>query len=89
MSVSADLQKAPSGQFSSHAKQTVKKSTQCDFAIAVAFAIRPMLTYQLGLVYGAFFGFICLHEPQLYTQHGQVKDDLERTLDWDDHHSFA
>eukprot|EP00928_Gymnodinium_smaydae_P008986 TRINITY_DN13317_c0_g1_i1.p1 TRINITY_DN13317_c0_g1~~TRINITY_DN13317_c0_g1_i1.p1 ORF type:complete len:807 (-),score=128.16 TRINITY_DN13317_c0_g1_i1:278-2431(-) len=34
----------------------------------------------LGLVYGAFFGFLCLHEPSLYTQFGQVKDDLERTL---------
>lgn len=38
----------------------------------------------LGLVYGAFFGFICRHEPMLYTRLGQVKDDLERTLRyWD------
>ncbi|CAJ1450721.1 unnamed protein product [Effrenium voratum] len=39
---------------------------------------------KLGLVYGAFFGFVCLHEKELYTQHGQVKDDLERSLRyWD------
>ena len=27
----------------------------------------------LGLIYGAFFGFIVLHERELYTQYGQVK----------------
>ncbi|CAE8587139.1 unnamed protein product [Polarella glacialis] len=38
----------------------------------------------LGLVFGAFFGFIALHERELYTKHGQVKDDLERSLRyWD------
>mmetsp|Transcript_21900 Transcript_21900/g.49976 ORF Transcript_21900/g.49976 Transcript_21900/m.49976 type:complete len:518 (+) Transcript_21900:48-1601(+) len=35
---------------------------------------------RLGLIYGAFFGFICRHEPELYTQYGQIKDDVERTL---------
>ncbi|CAK9103231.1 unnamed protein product [Durusdinium trenchii] len=45
------------------------------------------LKSSLGLIFGAFFGFIVLHEPKLYTQHGQVKDDLERTLRyWDRDH---
>jgi len=35
---------------------------------------------KLGLVYGAFFGFVCLHEQDLYTHFGAVKDDVERTL---------
>eukprot|EP00913_Durusdinium_trenchii_P009598 g9018.t1 len=43
------------------------------------------LKSSLGLIFGAFFGFIVLHEPKLYTQHGQ--DDLERTLRyWDRDH---
>eukprot|EP00434_Breviolum_minutum_P024713 symbB.v1.2.021826.t1/scaffold1881.1/size97231/4 len=35
---------------------------------------------RLGLSYGALFGFIALHDKELYTQHGQVKDDLERSV---------
>lgn len=35
---------------------------------------------RLGLTYGALFGFIALHEPELYSQYGQVKDDLERSV---------
>jgi len=34
----------------------------------------------LGLVYGAFFGFRVLHDPDRYTRFGQIKDDVERTL---------
>ncbi|CAE7363534.1 dbp9 [Symbiodinium natans] len=40
----------------------------------------PEISTNLGLVYGAFFGFRVLHDPELYTRFGQVKDDLERTL---------
>eukprot|EP00927_Polykrikos_kofoidii_P058803 TRINITY_DN5358_c1_g1_i2.p1 TRINITY_DN5358_c1_g1~~TRINITY_DN5358_c1_g1_i2.p1 ORF type:complete len:870 (-),score=172.74 TRINITY_DN5358_c1_g1_i2:41-2650(-) len=35
---------------------------------------------ELGLVYGAFFGFRTLREARRYTRYGQVKDDVERTL---------
>lgn len=34
----------------------------------------------LGLVYGAFFGFRALHDPERYTRFGQIKDDVERSL---------
>jgi hypothetical protein len=43
-------------------------SEECDF------------TPRLGLIYGAFFGFRVLHDPERYTRYGQVKDDVERTL---------
>jgi len=41
-----------------------------------------MLGYNtsLGLVYGAFFGLKVTHDPQLYSKHGQIKDDVERTV---------
>eukprot|EP00927_Polykrikos_kofoidii_P040396 TRINITY_DN34540_c0_g2_i1.p1 TRINITY_DN34540_c0_g2~~TRINITY_DN34540_c0_g2_i1.p1 ORF type:complete len:1202 (+),score=176.10 TRINITY_DN34540_c0_g2_i1:1-3606(+) len=38
------------------------------------------LSSSLALIFGACFGFICLHEKELYTAYGQVKDDVERTL---------
>merc|ERR1719491_639454 len=34
----------------------------------------------LGLVYGAFFGFKVLHRADHYTRFGQIKDDVERCL---------
>lgn len=34
----------------------------------------------LGLVYGAFFGFRAAHDPSRYTRYGQVRDDVERSL---------
>lgn len=34
----------------------------------------------LGLVYGAFFGFRVMHDPERYTRFGQIKDDVERSL---------
>ncbi|CAE7434268.1 dbp9 [Symbiodinium sp. CCMP2456] len=40
----------------------------------------PEISTALGLVYGALFGFRVLHDPDLYTRFGQVKDDLERSL---------
>ena len=33
-----------------------------------------------GLVYGACFGFLASGDPSLRSKHGQVKDDLERSL---------
>eukprot|EP00928_Gymnodinium_smaydae_P046556 TRINITY_DN31017_c0_g1_i1.p1 TRINITY_DN31017_c0_g1~~TRINITY_DN31017_c0_g1_i1.p1 ORF type:complete len:631 (-),score=98.87 TRINITY_DN31017_c0_g1_i1:62-1954(-) len=35
---------------------------------------------RLGLVYGAFFGIRAMQSACRYTRHGQVKDDIERTL---------
>merc|ERR1711924_65493 len=37
-------------------------------------------TREIGLIYGAFFGFRALHDPRRYTRYGQVKDDAERSL---------
>ena len=38
----------------------------------------PEISTNLGLVYGAFFGFRVLHDPELYTRFGQVKDRCVR-----------
>lgn len=48
---------------------------------AVAASSEPQdFTKHLGLVYGAFFGFIATQESRRYTRYGQVRDDVERSL---------
>jgi len=38
------------------------------------------VTTDLGLIYGAMFGFRASHDEKFYTKYGQIKDDLERSL---------
>ena len=38
----------------------------------------PEISTALGLVYGALFGFRVLHDPDLYTRFGQVKDRIQK-----------